>query len=41
VVDLDKEMATMAKNTLMYNAITDIIAKQFSGIQTTIQDGSR
>ncbi|MDQ7836848.1 MAG: flagellar basal body rod protein FlgB [Humidesulfovibrio sp.] len=41
VVDLDKEMAAMAKNTLMYNAITDIIAKQFSGIQTTIQDGSR
>jgi len=41
VVDLDKEMSAMAKNTLMYNAITDIIAKQFSGIQTTIQDGSR
>lgn len=41
VVDLDKEMAVMAKNTLMYNAITDIITKQFSGIQTTIQDGSR
>ncbi len=41
VVDLDKEMAVMAKNTLMYNAITDIMAKQFSGLQGTVQEMSR
>jgi len=41
VVDLDKEMGAMAKNTLMYNALTDIIAKNFSGLQTAIQEGSK
>ena len=40
-VDLDKEMSTMAKNSLMYNALTDIIAKNFSGLQTVIQEGGR
>ena len=41
VVDLDKEMGAMAKNSLMYNALTDIISKQFSGLQTVIQEGGR
>ncbi|MBU1042330.1 MAG: flagellar basal body rod protein FlgB [Proteobacteria bacterium] len=41
VVDLDKEMSTMAKNTLMYNALTDIMAKNFAGLQTAIQEGSK
>jgi len=40
-VDLDKEMSAMAKNTLMYNALTDIIAKNFTGLQTVIQEGGR
>jgi flagellar basal-body rod protein FlgB len=41
VVDLDKEMGTMAKNSLMYNALTDIMAKNFTGLQTAIQEGSK
>jgi flagellar basal-body rod protein FlgB len=41
VVDLDKEMTVMAKNTLMYNAITDIMAKHFSGLQSTVQEMGR
>ncbi len=41
VVDLDKEMAAMAKNSLMYNALTDIISKNFTGLQTAIQEGSK
>jgi len=41
VVDLDKEMAAMAKNTLMYNALTDIMAKNFTGLQTAITEGGK
>ncbi|MDR3640742.1 MAG: flagellar basal body rod protein FlgB [Humidesulfovibrio sp.] len=40
-VDLDKEMSTMAKNTLMYNALSDIEAKDFAGLQTVIQEGGK
>jgi len=38
-VDMDKEMAIMAKNTLMYNAIGDITKKSFEGLQKVIADG--
>jgi flagellar basal-body rod protein FlgB len=41
VVDLDKEMADMAKNSMMYNALSDIIAKNFTGLQTVIQEGGK
>jgi len=41
VVDLDKEMADMAKNSMMYNALSDIIAKNFSGLQTVISEGGK
>ncbi len=41
VVDLDKEMTAMAKNSMMYNALTDIISKNFTGLQTVIQDGGK
>ncbi|MDQ7835687.1 MAG: flagellar basal body rod protein FlgB [Humidesulfovibrio sp.] len=41
VVDLDKEMSAMAKNTMMYNAVSDIISKNFAGLQTAIQEGSK
>jgi flagellar basal-body rod protein FlgB len=41
VVDLDKEMGAMAKNTLMYNALTDIMAKNLTGLQTAIQEGGK
>lgn len=40
-VDLDKEMANMAKNSMMYNALTDIISKNFNGLQTVIQEGGK
>jgi flagellar basal-body rod protein FlgB len=41
VVDLDKEMSEMAKNSMMYNALSDIIAKNFTGLQTVIQEGGK
>ena len=40
-VDLDKEMVTMTKNNLAYNALTQIIKKDFQGMQKVIQDGAR
>ncbi|MBI9110942.1 flagellar basal body rod protein FlgB [Maridesulfovibrio ferrireducens] len=40
-VDIDKEMVTMAKNTLAYNALTQIVSKSFQGMQKIIQDGAR
>lgn len=40
-VDLDKEMVTMTKNSLAYNALTQIISKNFQGMQKVIQDGAR
>ncbi len=40
-VDMDKEMVTMAKNTLQYNALTQIISKSFRGMTKIIQDGAR
>ncbi len=40
-VDVDKEMAKMAKNNLQYTALSQIIKGNFDGIQTAIQDGSK
>lgn len=40
-VDIDKEMAIMAKNSMLYNALTQVIKKNFTGLQKVIQDGSR
>lgn len=40
-VNLEKEMSIMAKNTLMYNAITDITKKNFDGLQRVITDGGK
>lgn len=40
-VDLDKEMATMAKNTMMYNALTTVLKKQFDGLKTAISEGAK
>ncbi len=40
-VDLDKEMAVMAKNSMMYNALSDIIAKNFTGLQSVIAEGGK
>ena len=40
-VDLDKEMTTNAKNTMIYNALASIIKKNFQGMKQTIQDGEK
>lgn len=40
-VNLDKEMTKMAKNQLHYTALTQVIAKNFEGIKTIIQDGKQ
>lgn len=40
-VDLDKEMAAMAKNSMQYNALTTVMKQQFDGIQRTIMEGSK
>ena len=38
-VDLDKEMATMTKNGMMYNALASVIKKNFQGIEKAIAGG--
>jgi flagellar basal-body rod protein FlgB len=40
-VDLDKEMSLMAKNTLQYNTLAQIIKNGFDGVKTIIQEGQR
>ena len=40
-VDLDKEMAVMAKNTMRYNALTTVLKKGFDGLREVIADGGR
>lgn len=40
-VNLDKEMAKHAKNQLQYTALTQVIAKNFEGLASVIQDGKQ
>lgn len=40
-VDLDKETAAMAKNTLMYSALSTVMQKNFAGMKQLIQEGSK
>jgi flagellar basal-body rod protein FlgB len=40
-VDMEREMSIMAKNTLMYNALTDLAKKDFEGLQKVILDGGK
>lgn len=40
-VDMDKEMSHMAKNTLMYKALSTVLQKNFQGLTSIIQEGSR
>ena len=40
-VNMEKEMSVMAKNTLMYNALTDLTKKSFEGLQKVIVDGGK
>ncbi|MBW2608086.1 MAG: flagellar basal body rod protein FlgB [Deltaproteobacteria bacterium] len=38
-VDIDKQMANMAENTLMYKAAAQMIHKKFQGLKSAIQGG--
>jgi len=38
-VDIDKQMASMAENTLMYKAAAQMIHKKFQGLKSAIQGG--
>ncbi|MBW2709444.1 MAG: flagellar basal body rod protein FlgB [Deltaproteobacteria bacterium] len=38
-VNIDKEMAKLSENNLMYNALTQIISKKFRGLKDVIQGG--
>ncbi len=40
-VSLDKEMATMSKNQMMYNALATILKGNFEGIKTAIMEGAK
>lgn len=40
-VDLDKEMTVLAKNAMLYNALTDIIKKNFEGMNKVIAEGGK
>lgn len=40
-VDLDKEMTALTKNGMMYNALAQVIQKNFQGMQKVIQEGGK
>lgn len=40
-VNIDKEMAKHAKNQLQYTALTQVMAKNFEGLNTIIQEGKQ
>jgi flagellar basal-body rod protein FlgB len=40
-VDLDKEMTTMAKNTLLYNTLITTLQRNFEGLKTVISEGGK
>ncbi len=40
-VNMDKEMVKLAKNQLQYNALTQIIQKNFEGLKTIISEGKQ
>jgi len=40
-VDLDKEMTEMAKNSMLYNALTDVMSKNLTGLQSVIAEGGK
>lgn len=39
-VDMDRSMANLAKNSLLYNTSAQIIRRKFEGLRAVIQDGS-
>lgn len=38
-VNIEKEMAKMAENTMMYNAAADILARKFKGLEYAVREG--
>ncbi|MGE4553602.1 MAG: flagellar basal body rod protein FlgB [Desulfovibrionaceae bacterium] len=40
-VDLDKEMTSMAKNAMLYNALTEVVRKNFEGLTKVIAEGGK
>ena len=40
-VNIDKEMAKMVKNSLHYNALTQVLQRHFESIKTVITEGGR
>ena len=38
---METEMSIMAKNTMMYNALTDLTKKDFEGLQRIIAEASK
>ena len=40
-VDIDKEMANLAENSLMYNASAQILSKKFEGLKKVIEGGGK
>ncbi len=40
-VNMDKEMAKMAKNSLQYNALTQVIKGSFDGVKNIIMEGQK
>lgn len=40
-VDIDKAMADMAENNLMYNTLAQILSKKFEGLKSAIQEGGK
>ena len=40
-VDLDKEMARVAKNNLQYTALSQVVAKGYEGLISIIQEGGK
>ncbi|MDK2954685.1 MAG: flagellar basal-body rod protein FlgB [Desulfovibrionales bacterium] len=40
-VDMDKEVTRMAKNAMMYNALTQVIGKSFTGLEKVISEGKQ
>lgn len=40
-VDLDKEVAEMSKNSMLYNALVTALTKNFEGIKSVISEGAK
>jgi flagellar basal-body rod protein FlgB len=40
-IDMDQEMSRLAKNNLMYNASSTLIARKFRGLLSAIQSGGK